>query len=290
MDFDTFIGKAWDDHVNVAREVADRLDQGVALVADEPQLNRLMHLGQHVYGEHLAAWHEGVAFLERLKTLPTFAPDGASGQQLRRYVAGLQLAADDGAVLDGLSASDRTRVAAIAASNLAAHDTVRASRLLQEALDLAQRSGLPDGDPMNRSLAITSNTLAGALEEKVDRSADERALMILAAQTARHYWAIAGTWLETERAEYRLANTWLQAGDLARAREHAQACLEIVAANDGAALERLFGWEALGLVERAAGNTTGHAQALAHAREAFAELDESDKSWCAASIDKLAAA
>ncbi len=141
---------------------------------------------------------------------------------------------------------------------------------------------------MHRALAITGNGLACTLEEKPDRTADERALMILAAQTARHHWAIAGTWLETERAEYRLANTWLQAGDLVRAREHARACLEIVAANDGAALERPFGWEALGLVERAAGNATGHAPALAHARAAFTELDASDKSWCAESIDKLA--
>ena len=289
MDFDTFFDKAWNDHVAVAREVADRLDQGLALVADEPQLNRLIHIAQHVFGEHLAAWHEGVAFLERLKTLPSFVPDGASGQQLRRCIAGLQLAADDSTALDGLfSASDRTRVSAMAASHLAAHDTVRASRLLREALDLAQRSGMPNDDPSNRSLAVTGNTLACALEDKPARSAEECASIILAAQTARHYWAIAGTWLETERAEYRLASTWLQAGDPARAREHAQACLEIVAAHDGPALERLFGWEALGLVERAAGNTTGHAQALARAREAFEQLDESDKSWCAASLEKLA--
>ena len=116
-----------------------------------------------------------------------------------------------------------------------------------------------------------------------------RALMIRAAQTARHHGAVAGTWLETERAEYRLALTWLQAGDLAQARTHAQNCLAVVAANEGAALERLFGWEALGRVERAAGNATGQAQALAHARTAFAALDASDQSWCRASIDKLAA-
>ena len=53
------------------------------------------------------------------------------------------------------------------------------------------------------------------------------------------------------------------------------------------ALERFFGWEALGVVERAAGNTTGHQQALAQARESFAELAESDRGWCQASLDKL---
>ena len=241
MDFKTFIGQAWDDHVNAAQAVAERLDEGIALIGDEEQLNDLMNLGRHVHGEHLGTWQQGIAFIERLSALPSFDLEGASGQSYRRCVASLRF------------------------------------------------SGLPTTDPMHRTLAAMGNNLASNLEQKTERSADERALMILAAQTARHHWAIAGTWLETERAEYRLANTWLQAGDLARAREHAQACLEIVAANNAPALERLFGWEALGLVERAAGNATGHAQALARAREAFAELDESDKSWCAASVDKLAA-
>ena len=288
LDFETFMSQAWDDHATDAAGVARRLDDGVVLIGDEAHLNRLMHLGQHVYGEHLAEWRNGEDFIERLVALPMFVTDGASGQARRRTVAALRLSAGADTALIDLSASDRIRVGAMASSNLAAHDTARASRLLEEALGLAQRAGLTADDPMHRSLAVTGNSLACTLEEKFGRSADERALMILAAQTARRHWAIAGTWLETERAEYRLANTWLQAGDLARAREHAQACLGLVAANDGAALERLFGWEALGLVERAAGNASGHAEALAHAREAFAALDDADKSWCAASIDKLA--
>lgn len=288
MDFDTFMGKAWDEHATDAAAVARRLDDGLALVGDEAQLNRLMHLGQHVYGEHLAEWRNGVAFLNRIAALAAFVREGASGQAQQRAIASLRLAGGADAALGDLSASVRIRVGAMAAGHLAAHDTARARRLLEEALDLAQRAGLPNDDPMHRTLAVTGNTLACTLEEKADRSAEERALMILAAQTARHHWAIAGTWLETERAEYRLANTWRLAGDLARARVHALACLEIVAAHDGAALERLFAWEALGLVERAAGNVAGHAKALARAREAFAELDESDKSWCAASVEKLA--
>ncbi len=288
MDFDTFIGKAWDDHATNTAAVARRLDDGFALVADEPQLNQLMNLGQHVHGAHLGEWQQGIAFVERLTALPAYAPEGASGQARTRTIASLCLAAGEEAKLAALSPSDRIRVLAMAGSILAERDTARASALLQQALDLAQRADLPMSDPVHRALAATGNNLACALEEKPARSAEERALMILAAQTARHHWAIAGTWLETERAEYRLANTWLQAGDLARARGHAQSCLEIVAANDGAALERLFGWEALGLVERAAGNASGHARALVRAREAFAELAEADKSWCAASIERLA--
>ena len=172
--------------------------------------------------------------------------------------------------------------------NLAAHAPARALGLLRETLDAARLSGLPDNDPMHRAVAVASHNLACTLEETADRSADERALMILAAQTSREHWERAGTWLEVERAEYRLAMTWLQAGDPAQARQHAQACLDIVAANDGPALERLFGWEALGLVERAAGHTADHADALAMARAAFAELSADDQGWCADSIAKLA--
>ena len=288
MDFDAFIAKAWDDHATDPHAVAQRLSEGLALVVTEPQLTRLMDLAHHVHGQHLGEWRAGIAFIERLAELPPFAADGASGQALRRCVASLTLSQGPGAELGALSVSDRIRVGAMAASNLAEHDTARGMWLLQDALEQAEAAGLDASDPMNRSLAVAGNNLACTLEEKTVRSADERELMILAAQTSRRYWERAGTWLETERAEYRLAMTWLQAGDLARARIHAQACLDIVAANDGAALERLFGWEALGLVERAAGNATGHAQALARAREAFAGLTDSDKTWCAASVEKLA--
>lgn len=288
MDFDTFINQAWDDHAADPRAVAQRLPAGIALVGDEAQLNQLMNLAQHVHGAHLGEWQAGIAFIERLATLPMFAAGGASGLASARSVASLRLAEGAGVDLDSMSASDRIRAGAMAASHLAERDTTRAQHLLQDAIELAQSAGLPASDPMNRALAVTGNNLACALEEKAERSADERALMILAAQTARRYWALAGTWLETERAEYRLAMSWLQAGDPVRARAHAQACLAIVAAHDGAALERFFGSEALGLAERAAGNASGHAQALARAREAFAELDPADQGWCAASLDKLA--
>ena len=288
MDFNTFVGKAWDEHATDSHAVAQRLSEGLALVTTEPELTRLMDLAHHVHGQHLRSWQAGSVFIEWLATLPTFAPEGASGQALRRCVASLAVCERADAELSALAPSDRIRVAAMAATNLAEHDTARAMQLLQQALGQAEAAGLAAADPMHRALAIAGNSIAVTLEEKTGRSADERGLMIFAAQTARYHWAIAGTWLETERAEYRLAITWLQAGDLAQARTHAQNCLEIVAANEGAALERLFGWEALGRIERAAGNAAAHAQALANARTAFAELAAADQGWCAVSIDRLA--
>ena len=289
MDFSTFIDAAWADHAADARAVALRLEHAMTLAVDEAQLARLANLAHHLHGEHFGEWHEGVLFMQRLASLPPFVAEGESGQAVRRCVASLSLCERADFDLDSLSLSERICVGAMAAANLAERDTARALQLFQHALTQAEHSGLGAADAMNRALAVAGHNLACTLEEKPVRSAAERELMLLAAQASRRYWERAGTWLEVERAEYRLAMSWLQAGDMARAGTHAQACLSIVAANHGAALERFFGWEALGRVERAGANPSGQASALAQARAAFAELDESDQAECAASLDKLAA-
>ena len=293
MDFDTFIDTAWADHATDPNAVAQRLADGMALVGDESQLAALAKLAHHLHGEHLGEWRAGIDFIQHLCTLAPYVPQGESGQTVRLCVASLALSQQPMHELDSvsptLSTSDRIRVGAMAAANLAERDTPRALHLFRASLDLAQHAGLAANDPMHRALAVAGHNLACTLEEKMPRSAEERELMVLAAQASRRCWELAGTWLEVERAEYRLAMTWLQAGDLVRARTHAQSCLGIVAANHGAALERFFGFEALGLVERVAGRQIEHAQSLMGARAAFAELEPADQAWCAASVDKLAA-
>jgi hypothetical protein len=289
MDFDAFIDQAWTDHATDPAAVATRLPQALAAVASADQLGSLAHLAQHVHGAHLARWQEGIAFQQQLAALSHCAAGSPEAQSIARTIAALRLAGGLGDDRTGATPSDRVRLSALAAIHLAEHDATRAAAFLQQALDEAAGAALPDKDPCHRALAVAGNNMAGTLEDKPTRTEAERLLMIQAAQTGRRFWAIAGTWLETERAEYRLAMTWLKADDLAQARTHAQQCLEIVAANDGAALERFFGWEALGRVERAAGNATGHAQALAQAEQAFAGLEAGDRGWCQASLDALKA-
>lgn len=289
MDFDRFLNQAWDDHATHTAAVAERLaSRGPALVTEEAQIVPLANLVHHVHGEHLGRWHEGLSLLRRLATHPACSPAGAASAALARFQASLALCEGSADERAAMSAADRIRVTALAAANLAERDTPRASVLFGEALAEAERAGLDATDPSNRALAVTANNLACTLEEKTRRSPAERALMITAAQAARRYWALAGGWLETERAEYRLAMTWLQAGDPALARHHAQQCLAIVQANGSAPLERFFASEALALAEAADGNAGGHAAALAQAREAFAALDGADQGWCRASLDKLA--
>lgn len=291
MDFDRFIDQAWTDHATDSAAVAARLQaDGPALVSESRQLSSMAHLAHHVFGSHLALWQDGIHFQQTLAALPCCASGSAEAQAIARHVSALRLAGGLGDDRPAASASERIRLTAIAANSLTEHEAARAATLLEEALAMAETAGLPDTDPFHRALAIAGNNMASTLEEKPSLSADDRRLMILAAQTGRRHWAIAGTWLETERAEYRLAMSWLKAGDTAQARQHAQNCLEIVHAHEDPALEAFFGWEALGVVERAAGNATGHGHAVAQAETAFARLAESDQGWCRASLDKLKAA
>lgn len=287
MEFDDAIRQAWADHADHAAEVATRWPVLRALVHDEPQLERLIGLTLHVHGPHLGDWVGGREALEALRAVPAYRDDSTSGQALMRANATLALAAGSESPPPSFSASDQIRIRAMAADALVERDTTRASALLHEALAIEARSALPESDPMHRALAVIGHNLACTLGDKPQRLADERALMILAAQVSRRHWERAGTWLEVERGEYRLAISWLHAGDPARARTHAQTCLAIVAANDGAALERFFGWEALGLAERAAGDAAGHADALANARAAFAALSADDRAGCQASLNAL---
>ncbi len=282
-----FIGQAWHDHAEDARGVADRLPQALALPADDAGLAGLIGLAHHVHGEHLGAWQEGLDYIGHVRALSPFAAQGSSGGAAQRAAASLRLCAGLADERAALSVSDQVRVTAMAAGNLAAPDAARAATLLQQACAAVETSTLIDTDPALRSLAASANGIACTMEARANRNAAETALMVAAAQAARTYWARAGTWLETERAEYRLAMSCTQAGQLPRARGHAQACLAIVAEHDHVALEQFFGFEALAVVERAAGDLAAFGRAVEGARTAFARLTEDDRSGCQATLDKL---
>lgn len=291
MDFDTFIDQAWTDHATDPAAVAATLQaQGLALVTDADQLGSMAHLAHHVLGSHLARWEEGVQFQQRLAALPCCEAGSAPAQAIARHISALRLAGGLGDDRIGLGASDRIRLTAMAANNLAEHDAGRAEAFLVVALSDAEQAGLPDNDPFHRALAIAGNNIAGTLEEKPTLSAGEVRLMILAAEAGLRHWAIAGTWLETERAEYRLCLSWLKAGDLTQARVHAQRCLQIVQDHGNVPLEAFFAWVVTGQVEHAAGNASGLAKALGQAQQAFLGLADGDRGWCQPSLDKLQSA
>ncbi|MBN8540469.1 MAG: hypothetical protein J0L82_08785 [Deltaproteobacteria bacterium] len=291
--FDEFLNLAWNDHAKQTNEVADRLLESLPLVNDAEQIPRLAQLITHVYGEHLGEWEKGIDLLLKLKTIPILSDasrsDSPGMSAITRSVAVLELASGKITQVNELPLSEQIRVLATAASALSEQkDPERARRYFRDAIGKAQL-GLQKDDPANRALAVTGNNLACALEEKISRTEIETEFMVLSAQTARKYWEIAGTWLEVERAEYRLSQTYLKANDYAKSLMHAQECLEVAISNHAPPLEMFFGYEALALVEKAKGNTLGFQKALDHIKANFEKLSAEDKAWCEPSLKKLLA-
>ncbi|MDE2370129.1 MAG: hypothetical protein KGN16_14260 [Burkholderiales bacterium] len=284
MDFDDRIARAWQAHSSdPAGVAAGLLEAGTADAVDARRIGALARLGHHVLGEHLGRWAEGHAWIERLLALP--ACDAATAAALRGLGASLLLARGSGDPRPTLAPGERVRVAALAAAALAPHDAPRALALLQDAL--AEAPTLADSDPAQRAVAVAANNLACTLEDRRPRSAAERELMLAAAQAARRHWALAGGWLEVERAEYRLASIWLAAGDAVAALRHAERCLQTVVDHEGPAFERFHAWIIVGRAAHAAGRGERHGQARTGARLAWEALSADDRAGTRAELDSL---
>jgi tetratricopeptide (TPR) repeat protein len=289
MSFDTFIETAWNDHGDRPQEVADRLTGSLPIIETAAQIAPYARLLTHVFGEHLGQWNQGIAALESLRSLPAFDHSPAITGALIRSVAVLRYASGDHGVLDALALDDRVSVLATASSALAArHEFKQAIPAYSKALELGN-SGLPAGAPAIRALAIGGNQLATALEEKKDRDAAETAAMIAAAEGGLKYWRQAGTWLEEERAEYRLARSRLQAGQAESAIQSATRCIEACKANDAPAFEQFFGYAVLALAQRAAGNGAAFEASRGQARRLFDLVPADEQQWCKSDLAELAA-
>lgn len=291
MDFDSFLDQAWNDHATQPAAVAARLQpEGLPLVQTDEQVAQLAFLAQHVQGLHLGRWGEALALQQALAALPVVAAGGPTAQALQRHRRALRLAAGEPGVLPAdTPPAERARHEALAGALLTYTDAPRASALLGQAETAC--AALPDADPAVRALAVNANNTAGHLHDETTLSPAQVALMLQAAHQARRAWARAGTWLEVERADYRLALCCLRAGALAEARAHAQACLATVQAQEppAPALEFFFAWEALARVAVAAGDEATRAAAVAAAAAAFAQLSAADQAWCAATLQALQA-
>jgi tetratricopeptide (TPR) repeat protein len=291
MDCATFVKQGWAEHGKDAEGVMARFAKGIDLAQTPGDLAALGALIVHVSGEHLGRWDEGTSLLELLTERPCYEAGSPAAQSLARSKAILHLCAGDAEAVEASfgdeSASGRIRVLTVAASALAGQKrTAEAVARFDEALGLAAYGPTAD-DPAARALAVTGNNLALELETKVDRTLDETALMKKAAAAGRRFWEISGTWLQVERAEYRLVVTHLAAGEPDVALTHAAACLAVCESNDAAPGELFFANEAVARANAALGN----AQAAQAAREVAASLmprlDDDWRQECAGALAKL---
>ena len=287
MSLDAFIATAWNDHGDHPEEVADRLAGALDLLESPAGIPPFARIVTHVYGEHLARWSAGIALLESLRSRPRLDGDPEAAGAITRSVAVLRYAGNLDLTLMHLSAVDRIAVLATASSALAARrEWARAISAYEEALRLAE-PGLSSDSPAPRALAVAGNNLAASLEEKSDRDPSETRGMVAAAKGGLTYWRLAGTWLEEERAEYRLARSLLQAGDPAAAVLHARRCLDVCVANNAPPFERFFGYAVLAIAHSRGGDDAAHATARRLALDQYEMVAPEEQQWCETEVNEL---
>ena len=280
MSLDAFLKTAWDDHVDHPQAVADRLATSMHLVQAPGDVRPFAGLLAHVHGEHLGQWQQGIALLDALRRTPGYDGSAPIEAALARSIASLRYAGGDPAVLETLSGEDRVAVLANAAAMFTGRKELRrAIAAYGEALQRAE-AGLPAGSPAIRALAVGGNNLAAALEEEPERDAAQEQGMLAAAQGALTYWKLAGTWLEEERAEYRLTRSLLQAGRAVAAIESARRCVAVCDQNQAPALELFFGHVVLAVALHAAGDNEAFAAERSQALEQLAQVPEGERPWC----------
>ncbi len=287
MNFDQFIETAWNDHAEAPQAVAGRLAASPTVIGRAEDIAPFTRLATHVYGEHLGQWTQGVSLLESLRSHPQC--DDSATKALNRGIATLRYAGGEASALAPLARDDRIAVLAAAAAALVGRgDVTGALGAYDAALRLAE-AGLAADSPALRALAIGGNNLAAALEEMPDRDAKATRGMVAAARSGLKYWTLAGTWLEEERALYRLARCLVQAGDPHAAAESARHCVDVCRRNDAPAFEQFFGFAVLALTERAADNTADFDAARAEALRWYGQVRADERPWCKADLEALGA-
>lgn len=281
--FKEYLQNAWSTHATDPKKIADEFKLNFNLMDSEDDVMSMAGLIVHVCGEHLGNWEQGIELLKKLKNNAPIKDK----EQMKRFVAILNLGNNPNISIEEFSPSDQIRICSGTSSALANLGGLKnAEKLFDKAIELAQ--GISQEDLANKALAIAGNGIATALEEKTERKPNEVELMIKAATIARKYWEIAGTWMEVERAEYRLSQSYLKAEEFTKSLEHAEKCLAIINENGDVPLELFFAYEALTLANKANNNDIGLKSSIYGMEMTFDKLDESDKSWCKEILEKLA--
>ena len=252
QNFQDFINNCWTNHAKNPEDVAKELKANLHLIDSEEKVPAYISITVHTLGGHLGKWEEGKEIIQEIEK----NGKANSNQSIYRGLATLSFCQGNEADLKhyldlATEENSDVRIFAMAASELTAQGKINeAMNAFEKALSQVPNKIAKD-NPAARSLAICGNNLACELEEKENRTKQEIELMLLAAKTGRKYWEISGTWLEVERAEYRLSMSYLKAQELSKALDHARECQRICLENEAAPFELFFAHEALTKVNKA---------------------------------------
>jgi hypothetical protein len=286
---DAFLRTAWADHGDHPQEVAERLSTSIELIHASAEFAPYVRLLTHVYGEHLGRWQHAVELLDRLRALPSYDGSPEVARPIDLAVATMRFAAGDAAALNERSFDARISALATAASAFAARDELQQAIAAYELALQWAAARLPKDSPAVRALAVGGNSLAALLERRVDRDASHTSAMLAGAEAGLKYWKQAGTWLEEERAEYRLARSQLQAGQARDAVAGAQRCISVCRRNGAPAFELFFGFAVLALAQWGAGDRAASEADRAQAMRQLELVSDEERRWCNDDLAELGA-
>lgn len=273
-----WVQQAWSRHDTQAQALLDALAAHAAQLPDAPEGADALRLAEHVALAHL----DGAAALAAL--LDAVPPHASLVPMLERSRWVL-------AVIDGREAPEPpegTRWRALQNLVLGLARTRQFDTAAQVLLADEARAAAIEPASAGQAYAAAANNVALGLRVGPRGDAAVDALMLQAAALSRRAWAVAGTWLEVERAEYQLAMCHAAAGQGAAAQAHAAACIAACEAQGADAAERFFAHECAVHAARAAGDGPG---AAAH-REAMVTLlqqvtDAAMRPWCEETLAAL---
>lgn len=246
-----FINECWNNHASDSETVAKNLKSNLNLITEKNEIPSYVAITNHTFGGHLGDFKGAIELLNQIKELDFFEEE----QSVYRGLASMNYCdgnKDEFTKYLNLAneAGSKVKIYASAASELVAQKRIKDST---KAFFLAKENvpnELSAQDPIAKSIAIAGNNLACELEELKSRTEEENELMLDAALTARKYWEIAGNWVNVERAEYRLAMSYLKASRFEEALRHGNQCLNICVENKADETEMFFAHEVLTKINR----------------------------------------
>lgn len=279
-----FLDHAHESHAAAPGPVAEGLRARAPSLPTDDEGAEAVRLAEHVMLGHLADAAALQRFLEALPGprrpwadgLPAGAwPTALARAQWALCALGMQPSGAAPALADG------TRWRALQNVVLA---LVHGGRVAEAAALLRQdeATAAAHADAEARTgYAACANNVAQELREGPRGDAARDALMLEAATIARRAWAVAGTWLHVERADYQLARCHAVLGQAREALRCARACLEACESHAADAVERFFAHEAMLHALRAADDTQAAATQRQRMQALLAEIDDEDmRRWC----------
>jgi hypothetical protein len=292
MTFQDYINHSWKIHAHETQQVFQSLDSATERLTSNEDIAVLARLITHICGDHLLQhWEKGVSLLTNLKSSPHFKANTDTETAVNRSIAILKQSAGQMVDLTPFSISDQTRILAQTSGILIEHKKIQSgitcfeqALKMSEQLDPANKS-----EPAFRAFGITANNITCTLEEKIDRNQSETQFMLTAALANLKYWGLAGQASDVNEAQYRLSNSYLQAGLAELGLKWAQTCWSHGQENSLGAFYEFYAVEMLALSQSQLKNPIETQKNKLRLREVFEKLTTEEKEKTEKTLKKIEA-